>query len=486
MRIALAALAALVLSASAAHADVALPSVFSDHMVLQKGRPVPVWGTGKTNEKVTVTIAGQTKHARVGTKGTWKVVLDPLVARGPHEMVVKGNNEIRIQDVLVGEVWVCSGQSNMQWTVRQSGDAAREIEKANWPRMRLLTVPRRPMTEPQGDFQGRWQVCSPETIANFSAVAYYFGRALHEAGDVRAGEVAIGLINTSFGGTPAEAWTDMKALKKERKLAPLLERWTKAVKRGRGSKRDPALSPHRPANLWNGMVAPLVPYAMRGVIWYQGESNASRAVQYQTLFPTMIQAWRTQWGQADLPFLFVQLANFRARKPQPAESAWAELREAQRLTLALPNTGMAVAIDIGEAKDIHPKNKQDVGKRLAAWALHHTYRRKAVVPSGPLFQRAQSKGKAMVLHFEYAEGLGTADDRAPRGFAVAGRDKRWLWAEARIEGTTVVVTHPDGKKVKYVRYGWADNPDVNLVNGAGLPASPFRADELPLTTAGKN
>ena len=481
MRTTILGIALLLATATEAFADVSLPSVFGDHMVLQRDRTVPVWGRAKPNEQVTVTLAGQRKTTRAGAKGTWKVMLDPLAASGPHAMVVKGTNEVRFEDVLVGEVWVCSGQSNMAMSVSQSADAQTEIAAADHPRLRLLAVPRRPMTEPQEDFDGRWLPCSPTTVRGFSAVAYYFGRRL-----LRDLDVPIGLIHTSVGGTPAEAWTDLRALQKERALAPLLERWTKALERGKGRKGDPALSGHRPANLWNGMVAPLVPYAIRGTIWYQGESNASRAVQYQTLFPALIRAWRAQWDQGDFPFHFVQLANFQARKEQPGESAWAELREAQRLTLqTVPNTGMAVIIDIGEANNIHPANKQDVGARLAAWALHHDYG-KDVVPSGPLLRSAEPRGKELVLTFEHATELEARGDGVLRGFAVAGRDKAWVWAKARLEGETVVVEHPQRKKVHYVRYGWADNPDCNLINGAGLPASPFRTDDLPLTTAGKD
>ncbi len=467
--------AAAVLFAGLAHADVSLPSVFGDHIVLQRDRPVPVWGTAHPNEKVTVTIAGQTKMARTNTKGRWRVVLDPMKAGGPHELVVTGRNEIRLADCLVGDVWICSGQSNMAFAVRSGNDAQAEIAAAEHPRIRLLTVPRRPQETPQADFQGAWVTCSPKTVGTFSAVGYFFGRDLQ-----RHLDVPIGLVNTSYGGTPAEAWTDAKALAHEKKLSPLVARWKTAVKRNDKMR----LHPHRPASLWNGMVAPLVPVAMRGVIWYQGESNAGRAVQYETLFPTMISAWRKRWAQGDFPFLFVQLANFKARREAPGESAWAELREAQRLTLTkLPHTGMAVIIDIGDAGNIHPKNKQDVGKRLAALALAGTYRRE-VVPCGPLFQRAERSGKRLVLHFEHAAGLCTQDDEPLQGFAVAGRDRHWVWAKAHIDGETVIVEHPAGKRARYVRYGWADNPACNLANGAELPASPLRTDRLPLTTGG--
>jgi len=473
---------ALILLAASARAEIAMPAVFGDHMVLQRNRPVPVWGTAKPNERVSVRVAGQTQTTRTGVKGRWKVVLTPLKAGGPYEMVVSGKNTLHFADCLIGEVWICSGQSNMAFALRSGNDAKAEIAAAEHPRIRLLAVPRRPMETPQTDFRGAWTVCSPKTAGAFSAVGYFFGRDLE-----RILDVPIGLVNTSYGGTPAEAWTDARALAHERKLAPLLKRWKAAVGRpGRGGKRGKMrLHPHRPANLWNGMVAPLVPYAMRGAIWYQGESNAGRAVQYETLFPTMISAWRAHWNLGNFPFLFVQLANFKARREEPGESAWAELREAQRLTLGkVPNAGMAVIIDIGEAGNIHPKNKQDVGKRLAALALAGTYGRE-VVPAGPLFRKAVRDGKHLVLHFDNANGLCTQDDETLRGFAVAARDKHWVWAKARIVGETVVVEHPAGRQARYVRYGWADNPACNLANGAELPASPFRTDTLPLTTVGK-
>jgi sialate O-acetylesterase len=280
---------------------------------------------------------------------------------------------------------------------------------------------------------------------------------------------------------------DRDRLRHVRGLAPLAERWRKAVHRADATPARDKLrrSPQRPGTLWNGMVAPLVPYAMRGVIWYQGESNAARAEQYATLFPALIGDWREQWGQGDFPFLFVQLANFRARRDAPGESVWAELREAQRLTLGVvPATGMAVTIDIGDAKNIHPKDKQDVGARLAAWALSKVYGRD-VVPSGPLFRAATRQGRALVLEFDHAQGLHSRDGGPLQGFAVADRPLHWVWARAHVRDDTVVVEVPAGTRARYVRYAWADNPACNLVNAAGLPASPFRTDDFPLVTAGK-
>lgn len=476
---------AFVLAAEAAFAEVSVPSVLSDGMVLQRDEPAPVWGKAKPAEKITVTFAGQTKTTRAGSKGRWRVDLDPLAAGGPHELVIAGKNTITIRDVLVGEVWICSGQSNMQWSVRQSAHPQREIDAANHPKLRLLQVPRGTEPTPQDDFEGAWVACSPKTVANFSAVAYHFGRRLHEALDV-----PVGLIHTSYGGTPAEAWMDTATLKKTKALKPLRLRWERAVaaasKQGRAGDRT-VFSPHRPGNLWHAMVLPLAPYRIRGVIWYQGESNAGRAVQYRTLFPTMIEAWRRHWDQGDFPFYFVQLANWRALPETPGPSAWAELREAQALTLRkVPNTGMALAIDIGEANDIHPKNKQDVGKRLAALALTRDYATPVPV-TGPRFKSWKpGKNGSAVLSFDHATGLQTDDDDPPRAFAIAGRDKVFHWATARVDGEQIILTCPAVKKPVAIRYAWSDNPGVNLTNGDELPLAPFRTDDWPLTTEGKH
>lgn len=467
----------------AARADVTLPAIFGDGMVLQRGRAVRVWGHAKPYEGVVVEIAGQSVRARADAQGRWSLQLEALEAGGPHEMKVRGSNEIVFADVLVGEVWVCSGQSNMALQLARAGDAEKEVAAANHPELRLLNVPPRPMEEPQEDFKGRWAACTPQTARGFSAVAYFFGRELHQEL-----EVPVGLINTSVGGTPAEAWTSVYALEQKRDLEPLLARWNKVVERERKEPtRRGRLSPHRPGNLFNGMVAPLVPYTIRGAIWYQGESNAGRAWQYRSLFPTLIWDWRARWRLGEFPFYFVQLANFKRPPDEPGESAWAELRDAQLLTLrTVQNTGMAVIIDIGDARDIHPRNKQDVGARLAAWALAKDYGRD--VPfSGPIYRSMKRSGKRAVLTFDHVDGgLETSDGEPPKGFAVAGRSRKFLWAKAKIEGDTVVVWHPKIRRIHAVRYAWADNPVTNLYNGAGLPASPFRTDEWGLTTEGKH
>ncbi|MFV1958501.1 MAG: sialate O-acetylesterase, partial [Planctomycetota bacterium] len=504
---------ALAAGAPRAEADPQLASVFGDHMVLQQEKPVVIWGRAAPGEALTVEIAGRQAETSAGRRGRWRVTLDALPAPGPYTLRVRGKTTVTLSDVLVGEVWICSGQSNMAMTVAACFDAEEEISAADLPQIRLLTVGRRGAAEPAEDFRGSWTRCSQRTVRSFSAVGFFFGRTLFESLGV-----PIGLVDTSYGGTPAEAWTPRPALEREPTLAPLVERWTKAARSydakaarrryekalarwekaaakakaaGKPPPRKPRLAPDPRENvrgiasLWNAMVAPLVPFAVRGVIWYQGESNAARAYQYRTLFPLMIKSWRAAWKE-DLPFYFVQLANFRERKPQPGESAWAELREAQRLTLReVPNTGMAVAIDIGEAGTIHPRNKQDVGKRLADWALAGPYGL-AVEPSGPLYRESKRRGRTIRIRFDHVGKSLAAHGGPLRGFTIAGKDRRFHPAQARIEGDEVVVTSPEVAHPVAVRYGWADNPDTNLYNAADLPASPFRTDDWPGLTAAKN
>ena len=495
-----------------AAANVRLPAVFSDHMVLEQNIKVPVWGWADAGEKVTVALGDEKQTATADSGGRWQVALKPLKAGGPHTMTVAGKNTITVSDILVGEVWVCSGQSNMQMSVRSSADADAEIAAAKYPKIRLLTVARLTADEPQTDCKASWVACSPETVPNFSAAGYFFGRHLHkELG------VPIGLINASWGGTRAEAWTSGDTLKadpaykvfterdaqaiggytkakedwektKDEKLAKWQEAAKKAKDAGKrpprrpGPPGDPTASPHRPSVLYNGMIAPIVPYPIAGAIWYQGESNAGRAYQYRKLFPDMITDWRKHWGQGDFTFLFVQLANFMARKDQPAESAWAELREAQTMTLAFPKTGQAVIIDIGDARNIHPKNKQDVGKRLALAARAIAYG-EGIVYSGPIYDSMKVEGDKIRLSFKHVGGGLVAEGGGKlTGFAIAGADKKFVWADAQIDGGSVVVAGNDVAKPVAVRYAWADNPQCNLYNKEGLPASPFRTDQWPGVT----
>jgi sialate O-acetylesterase len=466
---------ALLLASSAPRAEIALHPLFGDHMVLQQGITAPVWGTAAAGEEVTVSIAGQRKSARAGADGRWQVKLDPMKPGGPHEMTI---GTVTLKNVMVGEVWVCSGQSNMEWPVRASKNAPEEIAAAAFPQIRLFTVPKKPADTPQWDVAGTWKECSPESVPGFSAVGYFFGRELHKARNV-----PIGLIHTSWGGTAAELWTSRRVLEADPEFKPMIEQYearmkafAEASEKAKAEGKAPPKKPGPgPAQLYNGMIAPLLPYAIAGALWYQGESNAGRAKQYQKLFPAMIRNWRDDWGQGDFPFLFVQLANYMKRKPEPAESHWAALREAQTLALSLPKTGMAVIIDIGEEKDIHPRNKQDVGRRLALAARHVAYG-EDLVYSGPMYDSMKVEGNKARISFKHAGGGLEARGGKLAGFSIAGEDKVFAWAEARIEGDTVVVWSDKVEKPAAVRYGWADNPECTLYNKEGLPAGPFRTD----------
>jgi sialate O-acetylesterase len=660
----LAAFAFLLLSlAGAARADVRVPSVVGDNMVLQRGRKVRVWGRAEPGERVTVTFRGDRAAATADARGSWEVYVGPHEAGGPFELTVAGRNTLTFRNVLVGEVWVCSGQSNMEWSLVNAQDGAKEAAAADYPFIHLFTVAKKTSERPLDDVEGRWVVTTPKEAAQFSAVGYFFGRELHR----RLG-VPVGLIHTSWGGTPAEAWTSRAALAADASLKPILERydreladlprlqreyerardewarvsvmedpgnkgealgyarpghddagwkrmrlpqlWESAgldvdgvvwfrrelevpaawagrdltlklgaiddfdttyfngervgstgadtpsawvaprlyrvpgplVRAGRNTlavrvfdrvggggfvggemtlapagdasaegvaldgewlykeeatvpsrpidySRQPQppgpANPNSPTVLYNAMLAPLFPYAIRGAVWYQGESNAGRAQQYRTLFPAMIRDWRAAWGLGDFPFYFVQLANWKARPEDSTDSEWAELREAQALTMrAAPNTGMAVAIDIGNPDDIHPRNKLDVGLRLARWALADAYGMK-LEKSGPLYESYKVEGERVRVRFTHAGGLKTRDGAAPRGFYVAGADRRFVPAEARIEKGGVVVWSKGVTAPVAVRYAWADNPAADLYNSEGLPASPFRTDDWPAVTAGR-
>ncbi|MFO0945415.1 MAG: sialate O-acetylesterase [Planctomycetota bacterium] len=450
-----------------ATAEVKPHALFSDGMVLQCDRPVPIWGTAAEGEEVTVEFEGQRQSA-VTEDGRWMTWLAPLKAGGPFTMKISGSNEITIQEVLVGDVWICSGQSNMQWPLNKSENAEEVISSSANPRIRLLSVPRGPAAEPKRDLQVKWLECKSENVANFSAVGYYFGRDLE-----KARHVPIGLINTSYGGTPAEAWTSKEKLQADPLLEPIL---TRAAK-------EPVENPKRATGLYNAMIAPLVPYAIRGAIWYQGESNSGRAYEYARLFPTMIQNWREVWGQGDFPFLLVQLAPFMKIQEEPGDSAWAELREAQRFaTHALPNTAMAVITDVGEENDIHPRKKAPVGARLAlaARALAHG---EPIVFSGPEYESVRIEGnKAFVRFRNVGKGL-VAKNGTLTGFTIAGSDQKFHKANAEIAGNEVVVSSEHVPRPVAVRFGWANYPVVNLWNEEGLPASPFRTDDFPWTTA---
>jgi sialate O-acetylesterase len=491
-----------------AFANVKLPAFFGDGMVVQRNRHVPIWGTAAAGETVTVSVAGQSVQSTADAAGKWKVELAPLPVGAPLEVTVAGKDTFTLRDVLVGEVWLASGQSNMAMRVREAANGAAESAAANYSLVRMFTVKNNTAHQPLTDVSGKWITTTPETVGAFSAAAYYFARELHQTLGV-----PIGIIHSSWGNTPAEAWTSEKTLRADDYYKPVFERWRKVeadypqVKReydaqmvkwednaaaakaaGKPEPRrpeapkDPAIGQQRPAALYNAMIAPLIPYSIRGVIWYQGESNADHAYEYRRLFPDMIRNWRTDWEQ-ELPFLFVQLANYRARAVTPSDAKWAEVREAQTMTLSLPHTGMAVAIDIGQANAIHPANKQAVGQRLALAALAKVYGQNTPY-SGPEYDSMTVEGNSIRLKFKHTDGGLVAKDGMAQVFAIAGDDKNWVWANAHIEGDTVVVSNPAVARPVAVRYAWADNPAASLYNGAGLPASPFRTDNWTGITEG--
>jgi sialate O-acetylesterase len=541
----------MVSSSGPTRADVHLPAIFGDHMVLEQDIKIPVWGTADAGEAITVTLGAKTAKTTAGTDGKWRVDLDPTTTTATAlTLTVAGKNTITFSDVLVGDVWVCSGQSNMEFDLggnRSFGgaaNAATAVPAANDPQLRLFVVKKKIALDPQTDVVGTWQVCTPDSAALFSAVGYFFGQELRHSLNR-----PIGLIGTYWGGMPAQAFTSLSGLQKDPPFqhyidsyqktvanypkakedypallaayppklkewsettgvayASLLKQWqdddakAKAAGQAEPPKPVPAVpmprppilpegAPSTPTVLYNGMVAPLIPYGIKGAIWYQGEANAGAALEYQTLFPRMITDWREKWGEGDFPFLFVQLASFMAPQVKPSEGGWAWVREAQLKTLSLPNTGMAVAIDIGNPKDIHPKDKLDVGLRLALAAKHVAYQQQ-VVYSGPIYDAMKVDGNKIRLSFtNVGSGLKFAAPPwsplpvAPTpptgltGFAIAGADKNFVWAKAEIVGNDVVVSSDQVASPVAVRYGWANDPSCDLYNQEGLPASPFRTDD---------
>lgn len=478
------------------HANVKLPNVFGDHMVLQQAQKNKVWGLADPGEAVAVSIEGQTHETKAGDDGKWHVMLNPLPVGGPYELKIVGKNTITFKDVLVGEVWICSGQSNMQWSVNSSNDADLERASAKYPKLRMINFPNVGTQEPVWTHDRHWMVCTPENVGNFSAVGYFFGRQLQQTLDV-----PVGLINNAWGGSACEAWVRRDLMAADEKYKPLLESWAEretlaktltakgdslneAEKKQLNDLRNQLGGNHRPANIYNGVLLSHLGYGIKGAIWYQGESNAGRAYQYRDLFPLMIKNWRDEWGQGDFPFYWVQLADFTAETPNPGESNWAELREAQTMTMnRLPNTGEAVIIDIGEGKDIHPMNKVDVGRRLARWALAKDYGVKIPFHS-PQYKSMEVQGNKIVLTFDHVDGGWRPFDVAePRGFAIAGADKKFVWATAKIlPDNKIEVSAPSINEPASVRYGWANNPVVNMYSKAYLPLTPFRTDDWPGVT----
>ncbi|QIF03983.1 sialate O-acetylesterase [Roseimicrobium sp. ORNL1] len=485
-------------------AVVRLHPLFSDHAVLQCDKPVPVWGWAGKGEEVTVTFADQSKNTKADEQGKWMVKLEPMKATTkPATLEAKGTNTITVADVLVGEVWLGSGQSNMAMTVNRAKDFEKEKQAAELPQIRMFTVRSGPANEPQAECEGQWTVCSPETVGAFSATAYFFGREIHDAL-----KLPVGLINSSVGGTPIDSWVSAEAQRASLDLKPLLaalevgakefdpavaraqyekqlERWNLMVTQAREAgkplprkPRDPVETTKRKGNiggLYNGKIAPLAPYALRGFLWYQGEANTTpqKAAYYQYHLPLLVTEWRKDWGDEQLPFAWVQLPNYVGRA-----DGWCLVREAMLKTLKLPKTGMAVTIDVGEAKDIHPKNKQAVGQRLGLWALNTVYGKNNEFRGPTLDGHDVGNGK-VVLSFTNAEGL-TAKGGELKEFVIAGEDHQWKPAKAEIVDGKIQVSSPDVPSPIAVRYAWTDNCQATLFNSAGLPASPFRTDDWPV------
>ncbi|MGB6688662.1 MAG: sialate O-acetylesterase [Terracidiphilus sp.] len=483
--------------------QVTLPKILASHMVVQRDLPVHVWGMAAPEENVSVTFHGVTRSTKAGELGRWSVYLPPGAAGGPFQMTIRGSSPepganaestapqtITLEDILVGDVWVASGQSNMEFAMHQAATADQDLPHAGIPRIRLLIVKKLASDFPQDDVDtAGWEASSPESARNFSAVAWYFAREIEQRE-----HVPIGIIDSTWGGTVAEAWTRLTALGEDAALNPLF------ASRGRMIEQEPddlleakrlarlqaeakaegkpvPEAPWRPdpaswgpGNLWNGMIAPLTPFAIRGVIWYQGESNSplERAPLYSRIFRTLIEDWRHEWGIGDFPFLFVQISNYKS----DATEDWATLREQQVKTLAIENTAMAVTIDIGNPDNVHPTDKVDVGLRLARAARALSYG-EAVEYSGPMFRQATPEGASIRIWFDHAQGLNARGGELT-GFEAAGSDGKFVPATATIDGETVIVTSPSITEPVSVRYGWANSPRCNLFNGEGLPGSPFR------------
>jgi len=494
-------------------ANIKLPAIFSDNMVLQQEMDVPVWGWSDPGEQITVSLAGQYAKTVAGTDGRWELFLKPLKAGGPYDLILKGKNMLTLKNVLIGEVWVCSGQSNMEMPV---GNVAKwysgvlnyeeEIAAADFPQIHLFKAGRTVADKPKDDSEGSWSTCNPETIIDFSATAYFFGRKLHK--DLG---VPIGLIDASCGGTNISAWMSKEVLESDDDFIPILNNFQQRLdnypsalevykKRIAKHQKDvaeakasgkpvtwrepmpPSGGPgdrNTPSGLYNGMISPLMNIRIAGVIWYQGENNTGNPTLYEKLFPTMIKNWRNEWRQNDFPFYYVQLAGFNTNQTWwgGAGINWVLLREAQLKTLTVENTGMAVAADIGDANDTHAKNKQEVGKRLALLALADTYG-KDIIFSGPLYKSKEIYKDQIVLHFEHiGSGLRPREGEGLKGFAVSGANKIFFEAHALIQGDSILLSSAEVTKPVAVRYGWKDYPECNLYNEENLPASPFRTDD---------
>jgi sialate O-acetylesterase len=500
-------------------AELRTPAVIGNHMVLQQNHLNPIWGWDKPNTAIEVKISGQSHKTVSDTKGYWRVTLSPMKAStSPKVMSIQGSSSLTYENILVGEVWLCSGQSNMGWSVGKSDDQDLESMSAKHPYLRLISVPNVGTQEPQDDFDGKWEEATPETAINFSAVGYFFGRRLHQILDI-----PVGLIDNAWGGSSCEAWIPRDRLHKLAVAKPYMDEWKtteetfdfpklqkaydeklkvwqeKAAAARKAGKPAPGGRPrfprnqmtgqHRPANLYNGVLNPIIGYGIKGAIWYQGESNANRAHAYREVFPLMIQSWRDAWKQGDFPFYWVQLADFQSEMDEPINENWPELREAQTLTLdKLKNVGEAVIIDVGEGRDIHPRNKQTVANRLLRHALVKDYEYD-IPHQSPRYKDLQIKGSKVTVTFDHVgSGLYCFDTREPVGFAICGKDQKFVWADAKLMGKDKVEVWSDKiKEPIAVRYAWMNNPVCNLFRKDGsvtLPVTPFRTDNFPMNTKG--
>ncbi len=490
-------------AATSALADITFAPLFRDGAVLQRDQPLVVWGEAAAGEKVEITFRSQDATVITRADGRWQATLKAEPASPvPSELTASGANTVTVRNVLVGDVWLCSGQSNMVFLVRNAANAESEMAAARFPLIRQFKVPNVVAEKPAAEVGGSWVACTPETVGAFSAVAYYFARELHQKSGV-----PIGLVTSAWGGTQIEGWMSDATLRADPAWPEIKARWEQTLAgypaamaaheqalakwqagaaaakgAGKSSARSKPRAPEGPGSRWmpagiyHAMIAPLVPYALRGVIWYQGETNAPRHTEYASLFTGMIQQWRSDFGQP-LPFYFVQLANFENREGNEGDG-WAYLREAQARALKLPATGMAVTIDVGDPKNIHPTNKQEVGRRLALHARKQLYGEK-IETDGPVFTGAKREGTALRVTFSHASGLKLepAKDDGRVSFEIAGADKKFVPAEARVDGNAVIVSAAAVPEPVAVRYAWRNSPDARLYNRAGLPAAPFRSDK---------
>lgn len=490
-----------------ASAQIKLPAIIADNMVLQQHSNVALWGWAAAGERVTVNASWSQQQvaATAGKDGKWLLNIETAKAGGPFTITFTASNTIAVKNVLLGEVWLASGQSNMEFFMGKTSNASytgvvdypQEISAADYPLIRTVDVPNKAADEPQADFTGKWKICSPQTADTFSAVAFYFARAIHKATGY-----PIGIVNATWGGTPAESWTRKDILEKDSSFNVILQRYKKQCEEFPSAyekfkvemenwkldtSRSKAAAPREPIGpssgkspykLYNGMIAPLLHYTLKGVIWYQGENNADRAFQYRRLFPSMIANWRQDFGNNKLPFYFVQISPHRSQN--------AEIRDAQLYTLRhVPYTGMVVTTDNGDSLDIHPRNKKLVGERLSLWALKNDYGKTRTIASGPLYRALKQEGSKMRIYFDCADGLQVKGD-ALAEFTIAAADAVFVPAKAIIEGNTVLVWNDTVQQPAAVRFAWRNIPLPNLYNKAGLPASPFRTDNWTLTTEGKN